>query len=84
MTLWDWDAVGKNDEIGSIRIPAARLTDLFRAELGSAAEESFPVMQAGKPVVGHDKNQTKLKVFLTCSIDCRPPTWPDSAADSRP
>ena len=65
VTLWDWDAVGKNDEIGRIRIPAARLTDLFRAELGSAAEDSFPVMQGGKPVVGHDKNQTQLKVPIS-------------------
>lgn len=62
VTLMDWDKVTKDDEIGTFKISAARMSDLFRGELDQVCEDTFTVMSAGHPVVGHDKLPCQVTV----------------------
>lgn len=69
VSLWDFDTASKDDEIGSFSISAARVSDLFRASLGSVAEASFLVLDAGKPVLGHDKKRCEVTMRVkVCEV----------------
>lgn len=55
VTVFDWDAASKDDEVGGFRISAERMSKIFRGELDADDEETFMVLDKGQPVVGQDK-----------------------------
>lgn len=61
VTVFDWDAASKDDEIGGFAISAARMSDLFRAKLGSEGRQVFSVRADGKVVIGHDKRKCEVR-----------------------
>jgi hypothetical protein len=75
----DWDATSKDDEVGSFTIPAARMSEILRAKLGSEGQETFTLYLEGKPVVGQDKELSQItvkvrvleapKAFATLELD---------------
>ena len=78
VTVWDWDRASAHDRIGSIRIPASRVCELFRCPLGSQAQHTFTLYEDGKPVVGHDKQ--KCEVTLKMSLGEMPIPFSSVAA----
>lgn len=60
VTVWDWDAASADDEIGSFKISAARVSEMCRAALGSGAEDTFIVCEGGRPVLGQDKKRCRV------------------------
>jgi Ca2+-dependent lipid-binding protein len=61
----DWDATNKDDEVGSVTIPASRMSEIVRARLGWEGEETFKLYQDGKEVVGHDKQPSEVTVKVS-------------------
>lgn len=83
LSLWDYDAATKDDEIGSFKISASRVGDLFRSALNSESEESFVVYDAGKAVQGHDKKRCEVTVKVkVCQVPVVFPTL-EPAADAQ-
>ena len=62
--VFDWDAASKDDEIGTFRISAERMSNIFRGDLDADDEETFLVLDKGQPVVGHDKQVCKSTMHL--------------------
>ena len=60
VTVFDWDAASKDDEIGGFAISAARMSELFRGNLDSEARQVFSVRLDGKSVIGHDKRKCEV------------------------
>lgn len=56
----DWDATSKDDVVGSCKISASRMSEMFRADVGSSGEHVFTLLDKGKPVVGHNKEECKV------------------------
>lgn len=65
VTVWDWDRATSHDRVGSIRIPASRVLELFRCPLGSQAQHTFTLTEDGKPVVGHDKQSCEVTIKMS-------------------
>lgn len=51
VTLFDWDAMSADDEIGTVRLSAHRISQLVKGSIGTTGEHTFTVMADGKPVV---------------------------------
>jgi len=52
VTLFDWDAMSADDEIGTVKVSAHRISQMVKGAIGSTGEHTFTVMADGKPVVG--------------------------------
>jgi len=52
VTLFDWDAMSADDEIGTVKVTAGRISQMVKGAIGSIGEHTFTVMADGKPVVG--------------------------------
>lgn len=75
ITVWDWDAASKDDEIGSVVIPSSRVTELFRSAFGSSGEQTLSLKSEGKPVVGHDKQKCVVTLKIrVCEVPLSFPT----------
>ena len=67
VTVMDWDATSKDDEVGSFVISAERMGELFRAHLGSSGLHKFIVMRDGRPVKGHNKSECEVELKVKVS-----------------
>jgi Ca2+-dependent lipid-binding protein len=64
VTLMDWDAASKDDEVGSFTIPASRMSEIVRATIGSDATDTFNLYLGGKKVVGQDKLPSEVTLSM--------------------
>jgi hypothetical protein len=65
VTIMDWDAGSKDDEVGSFTIPAARMCEIVRAKIGQTLEDTFTLFQGGKGVAGHDKQTSEVSMKIS-------------------
>jgi len=83
VSLWDYDTASKDDEIGSFKISASRVDQLFKCALNSECEESFVVCDGGKAVQGHDKKRCEVTVKVkVCEVPLAFPAI-EGAADAK-
>lgn len=69
VTVWDWDATSKDDEVGFFTLSAERMSEIFRGALGASGQETFAVLADGKPVVGHDKQPCEITLRVrVCAV----------------
>ncbi len=63
--VMDWDATSKDDEVGSLTIPASRMSEIVRAKIGWEGQETFTLYREGKAVIGQDKELSKVAVKVS-------------------
>lgn len=67
LTVMDWDAASKDDVVGSCKISAARMSEMFRADVGASGEQVLTLIDKGRPVVGHNKEHCQVTIKVNVS-----------------
>lgn len=82
VTVFDWNAVGKNDKVGKIDIPSDQVWDFLQKDFHEDEVLELPIVgDNGRPVVGNDKGIATIyfKVMLS---EWRGAGVPQAAAQS--
>ena len=62
VVVMDWDMMSKNDLVGEVVIPGNTLQGLLKGKHTVTMEDSFAVLNKGKPVIGNDKKPCVLNL----------------------
>ena len=62
VVVMDWDMLKKNDLVGEVVIPGNTLQGLLKGKHTITMEDSFVVLNKGKPVIGNDKKPCVLNL----------------------